>query len=142
MRGVAWPHKFTRRLQVNAVEDSGRPETVPQAIQLGVLGYGRGLADPPQPLGQADAVPGRLAVGQEDVLARLVQSPDEDQQLEDDGVNRYAPGLAGFLAGLVAAEHRLAGVEVQILPLESRGFSRPAAGEAQEGEYLAEAGGG
>ena len=78
---------------------------VPQAVQLGVLGDAGRLADPPQPLGQADAVPGGLALGEEDVLARLVQAAEEDQQLEDHGVNRHDAGLPRLLRGLVPAQH-------------------------------------
>src|SRR5262249_44770885 len=114
----------------------------PQPVQLRILGHARCPAGAFEPLGEADAVPGGLAVREENVRARLLQALEEDQQLEDGRVDRHPPRLLRLPARLVPADDEFARLEIAVGPPEVPDLGRPAAGEPQEDEHLAEAGGG
>src|SRR5262249_992434 len=100
------------------------------------------IADPLHPETETAAVPRGLAVGQEHPLAGLIQSLDEDQELDDDRVKRHPPGLAGLLGSLVSSQPDFAGIQVHVGPFEVAECRRAAGGEAEEREHHPPAGGG
>src|SRR5262249_9263279 len=116
-------------------------EGMPQPVQFCVLRHTGRSAGPLEPLSEADPMPGRLPVREEDARARLLEAFDKDEQLQDHRVDRHAARLLRLLARLVPTEEKLAGVEIDIGPLEVPHLPGPAAREPQEDEDLAEAGG-
>src|SRR5262245_10381282 len=78
----------------------------------------------------------------EDMRARVVQPPEDDEELEHHGVDRDPTRLAGFLGRLVPLEHQLTSLQIDIAPFEVPRLSRSATGMAKKHQHLAEPGGG